>query len=81
MLTRFRNPHDPNTEARKEAGQMTRSELQKALDEECAAHNETKRMYNDLREAVLAAYEEASDDAFEVEGDDDDGDDDGDEEE
>jgi hypothetical protein len=80
MLTRFHNPHDPNTEARKEAGQMNRTELQKALDEECAAHNETKRMYNDLRETVLAAYEEASDDAFEVEGDDD-GDDDDDEEE
>jgi hypothetical protein len=58
---------------------MNRTELQKALDEECAAHNETKRMYNDLRETVLAAYEEASDDAFEVEGDGD-GDDDDDEE-
>jgi hypothetical protein len=53
---------------------MTRSELQKALDEECEAHNETKRMYNDLRGAVLAAYEEASDDELEVEGDGDDGD-------
>jgi hypothetical protein len=73
MKTRFHNPHNPKA---KEAEQMTRSELQKALDEECAAHNETKRMYNDLRETVLAAYEEASDDALEVEGDGDDEDDD-----
>jgi hypothetical protein len=78
MLTRFHNPHDPNAEARKEAGQMSRSELQKALDEECAAHNETKRMYNDLRQTVMDAYEEASDEPFEVEGGDD-GDEDDDE--
>jgi hypothetical protein len=76
MKTRFHNPHNPKA---KEAEQMNRIELQKALDEEVAAHNETKRMYNDLREAVLAAYEEASDDPFEVEGDDDGEDDDADE--
>lgn len=79
MKSRFHNPRDPNAEARKEAEQMTRSELQKALDEECEAHNETKRMYNDLRETVLAAFEEASDDPFEIESDSDDSDDDDDE--
>ncbi len=73
MQARFHNPHNPKA---KEAKQMTRSELQKAYDEECAAHIETKRMYNDLRETVLAAFEEASDDAFEIEGDDDDDDED-----
>jgi hypothetical protein len=77
MKSRFHNPTKPRTEAIA----MTMKQLQKALDEECAAHNETKRMYNDLRETVLAAFEEASDDALEVEGDDDDGDDEDDDEE
>lgn len=79
MKTRFHNPQDPNAEARKEVEQMTRGELEKALEKECADHNETKRMYNDLRQTVMDAYEEATDNPLEVEGDSDDSDDDGDE--
>ncbi len=47
-------------------------QLQKQLDDECAAHNETKQMYNDLRDTVLASYEEISDEPLETgDGDDD----------